>query len=122
MREPSEVTILIVDDDAALRKALVFDFTRKGFQVLSAGNGKDAYELVKNQRVDLILTDVRMPGGDGVELLDRVKSLCPELPIVIFITGFTDLTIVDAYAKGVDAIFAKPFDRKMLMTAAMRAK
>ena len=121
MRQPSEITILVVDDEAPLRKALVFDFKRKGFNVLDAGNGADAFELVKKNKIDVVLTDVRMPGGDGVELLDRVKAQNPAIPVVMFITGFADLTLEDAYDKGADAVFAKPFDRKALMAAVVKA-
>ena len=121
MREPKDVTILIVDDETPLRKALVFDFKRRGFQVLDAGNGKDAFGLVQSRKIDIVLSDVRMPGGDGVELLDKIKALNPELPVVIFITGFADISIEDAHDKGADAVFAKPFDRKALMAAVMKA-
>lgn len=121
MREPKDVTLLIVDDEAPLRKALVFDFKRKGFRVLEADNGKNAFELIKSQKIDVILTDVRMPNGDGVELLDKVKALNPELPVVMFITGYSDISIEDAHDKGADAIFTKPFDRKALMAAVLRA-
>lgn len=120
MREPKDVTILVVDDEPALRKALVFDFKRKGFQVLDASNGKEAFEIVKTQKIDLILTDVRMPGGDGIELLDKVKEQNPMIPVVMFITGFADLSLDEAYNKGADAVFTKPFDRKSLMAAVMR--
>lgn len=121
MREPKEVTILIVDDDAAFRNALVFDFKRRGFQVLHAENGKVAFELIKTQKVDIVLTDVKMPGGDGVDLLDRVKERSPILPVVMFITGFADISLEEAYDKGADAVFTKPFDRKSLMSAVIRA-
>jgi len=121
VKDPKDVTILIVDDETALRKALIFDFKRRGFQVLDAGNGKDAFELVKSGKVDIVLTDVRMPGGDGVELLDRVKERNPTVPVVMFITGFADLALEDAYDKGADAVFAKPFDRKSLIGTVINA-
>lgn len=120
MRKPEDVTILIVDDEEALRNALVFDFKRKGYQVLDACNGKAAFDIVKERKIDLILTDVRMPQGDGIELLDNTKAYNPELPVVI-ITGFADISLEDAYNKGVDAVFSKPFDRKELMAAVARA-
>lgn len=108
-------TVLIVDDEASLRNALVFDFKRRGFTVLDAENGTQALEIVEKNKLDLVLTDIRMPNGNGVELLDAIKARNPDLPIVMFITGFADLTLEDAYDKGADAVFAKPFDRKLLL-------
>jgi CheY-like chemotaxis protein len=116
-----DYNILVVDDEDSLRKAIVFDFKRKGFNVIDAENGKQAFEIVKNSRIDVVLTDVRMPGGDGIELLDNIKELNCELPVVMFITGYADITLEEAYDKGVDAVFAKPFDRKALFEAVLRA-
>lgn len=121
MREAKDITILIVDDEAALRNAIIFDFKRKGFQVLDAANGKEAFEIVKKNKVDVVLTDIRMPGGDGIGLLDDIKSLDPNLPVVMFITGYADITLEEAYDKGVDVVFTKPFDRKALMASVLRS-
>ena len=120
MREPKDVTILIVDDEAGLRKAISFDFKRRGFNVLEASSGNEAFKIFETQKVDVILSDVRMPSGDGVELLDRIKGVNPTLPVVMFITGFADLSLEDAYDKGADAVFSKPFDRKALMAAVVK--
>ena len=121
MTKPKDLTILIVDDEAGLRKALRFDFKRGGFNVLDAACGKDAFEIVKTQKVDVVLTDVRMPNGDGIELLDNIKAMNPDVPVVMFITGFADISMEDAYNKGADAVFAKPFDRKKLLAAVKKA-
>lgn len=121
MKEPKDIRILIVEDEPALRSAMVFDFKRKGFDVQEAENGTLAFEIIKQNKIDIVLTDVRMPNGDGVELLDNIKSLEPSLPVVMFITGFADISAEDAYDKGVDAIFAKPFDRKALFESVLTA-
>jgi CheY-like chemotaxis protein len=121
VQNPKDSTILIVDDEPALRKAIVFDFKRKGFHVLEAENGTQAFEIVKSTKIDVVLTDVRMPGGDGTQLLEKIKNLCPDLPVVMFITGFADISLEEAYDKGVDAVFAKPFDRKALFNSVLRA-
>ncbi len=121
MREPKDVVVLVVDDEDALRQAIVFDFNRKGFQVLEASSGNKALEIVKKTKVDIVLTDVRMPDGSGVDLLNQLRQLNPGLPVVMFITGFADLTLEDAYDKGADAVFSKPFDRKALMASVMKA-
>jgi CheY-like chemotaxis protein len=112
-------TLLIVDDEEILRDAMVFDFTRKGFTVLSADSGVTAFNLIQANHVDLVLSDMRMPGGDGLSLLEQIKMHDPGMPMVIFITGFAEVTEKDCIAKGAKTVLAKPFDRKVLMAAVM---
>lgn len=114
-------TILIVDDEADLREAIAFDFRRRNFQVLTAGSGNEAFKLVEQNRIDVVLSDVCMRDGDGVQLLDRIMSIKSKRPAVMLITGFSDITLDEAYRKGADAVFPKPFDRKLLMDAVDRA-
>ena len=83
MVEPKNTTILVVDDETGLRKALLFDFKRKGFNVLDAENGAVALEIIEKQKIDLVLTDVRMPRGGGIELLEKLKSRSPDSPAVV---------------------------------------
>lgn len=114
-KSAADIKILIVDDEEALRKAIAFDFKRKGFQVFEAGSGNKAMLLIEAEPIDIVISDVRMPDGDGISLLQRIKERDANLPIVLFITGYADLTVEDAYEYGVDAIFSKPFERKALM-------
>ena len=113
-------TILIVDDEEFLRQAIGFDFEMQNYNVLLAASGREAYEIYLREKVDVILSDVRMPNGDGIELLDRVKAHNPSMP-VIFISGYSDLTLEEAFSRGVEAVFPKPFDRKALAAAAQAA-
>lgn len=110
-----DYVILIVDDDETLRNVAAFDFKRKGFTVLSAGSGNEAFELVKKNRVDLVLSDMRMPDGDGMALLEKIRAHNPEIPIVALMTGFSDSTEQECIEKGASKVFQKPFDRKQLM-------
>lgn len=114
-------TILIVDDEEDLREAIAFDFRRKKFRVLTASCGNEAMKFVESEHIDIVLTDVRMPNGDGVELLDRIKARNPLLPVVMLITGFADISLVEAYDKGADAVFSKPFDRKAMYESVIKA-
>lgn len=116
-----DVTILIVDDEPDLREAIAFDFKRKGYNVLTAGSGREALAMLETKPVHLVLSDVRMPNGDGIELLDKIKEKNTLLPVVMLITGFSDISLEEAYDKGADAVFAKPFDRKALHEAVARA-
>jgi len=115
-------TILVVDDEEGIREILTAIFERKGYKVLSASNGKEGFELVKSgNNIDLVISDIQMPGGNGIEFLDRVKDNNYEVPIVLFITGFADISLEDAYDKGAEAVFAKPFNQKQLLSVVERA-
>ncbi len=114
----STITLLIVDDESDLRSAIVFDFKRKGFSVLSAENGTKAFELIQTNRIDLVISDVRMPSGDGLFLLEKIQSLPVKIPL-IFITGFSDVTEVECISRGAIKVFSKPFDRKLLMKSVL---
>lgn len=108
-------TVLVVDDESALRDAIAFDIKRRGFSVLTAESGSSALELIKLNKVDLILSDIRMPNGDGIFLLEKIQSLGFKVPLV-FITGFADATEAECLAKGALRVFPKPFDRKALLS------
>lgn len=105
--------ILVVDDEIDLVDALSFDFKRKGFDVYCAYNGKEAFEIVEKQKIDLIISDIRMPGGDGIELLQKVKKI-PNPPKLIFSTGFSEIGMDEAFDLGAEDVVAKPFERKEL--------
>jgi CheY-like chemotaxis protein len=117
MNVENEKTLLVVDDEERLRRALEFEFTRKGYRVLKAENGRAAQEILDTHKVDIVLSDVRMPGGDGVELLKWIQDHQSQTPCVIFITAFTDLSTEEAYHLGAEAVFNKPFDSKVLGSA-----
>jgi len=121
MKPFSEYSLLIVDDEEDLREAISFDFRRKGFKVFTAASGNEGFEIVKNNKIDLVLSDVRMADGSGIDLLDRVKALDAVLPVVMLITGYSDMANEEAYDRGADAVFAKPFERKVIFDAVVRA-
>jgi len=116
----NQASLLVVDDDPTLRDVLTFDLKRKGYQVTEAENGQEALKFAKSNKVDLILSDVRMAGGDGITLLKDIKKLNARSPKVMLISGFSDITLEEAYDLGADAIFGKPFDRKELIRTVER--
>lgn len=120
MTQKSNVTILIVDDDDDFRQALAFDFKRRGFQVTQANCGQEALKSFLDTPVEVVLSDVRMPNGDGKFLLAELKKATPKFPIFIFISGFSELNFKDVQ-QGVEAVFPKPFDRVALMSTIDRA-
>jgi DNA-binding NtrC family response regulator len=108
-------TILIVDDEVDMRTAIAYIFGKRGFNVLLAADGQEAYEITLNHNVDAIITDVRMPKMDGIELLKRVKSRMPNLPVVFLISGFADVSAEDALRLGASGLVQKPFDTKKIV-------
>lgn len=118
---PADYTVLIVDDEDSLRESIAFDFRRKKFNVETAVCGQDALKIVESRKVHVVLSDVRMPNGNGLELLDWIKERDIYLPVVMFITAYADISIAEAYDRGADAVFAKPFDRAALYDAVVRA-
>ncbi len=105
----SRPRIMIVDDDKSLREFLEIFFAEQGYKVCSASTGKQALEILSNEDVSLVLSDVRMPEMDGVTLLKEVKARSPEIPVIL-ITAFASLeTAVDAMKEGAWDYLAKPF-------------
>jgi len=101
--------ILIVDDEQNMRVALFEALSRNGHEVAVAENGGMALEMIVRQPPELVITDIKMPGMDGLELLRQVKALRPELPVVIM-TGFATVdTAVEAMKQGAFDYLLKPF-------------
>ena len=109
--------ILVVEDDDMLRECIVFDFQRAGYSVHESSNGKDAFQVVLKQRIDLVVSDMRMPGGDGLSLLEDIRKHDPEIPQLIFVTGFSDVSEAECLLKGAKRVIHKPFERKVLFEA-----
>lgn len=116
-----QFSVLIVDDDEGVRDTIIFYFKRKGFSVYAAENGEKAFEIVKTKKIHLVVSDMRMPGGGGMSLLEEIRAHDPSIPTVIFVTGFTDVTEEQALAKGARKVLSKPFDRKVLMNSVPEA-
>lgn len=105
----SKPRVLVVDDDSSLREFLEIFLAKEGYKVASAASGKEAVKNVKNGGFSLVITDVRMPGMDGVELLKGIKAIDPGLPVVL-ITAFASLdAAVVAMKEGAWDYLTKPF-------------
>jgi putative nucleotidyltransferase with HDIG domain len=107
-------TVLVVDDDEILRDALVRMIEKLQVRVIAAGNGLEARDLLGTQAIDLVISDIRMPGMDGVALTRHIKENHPRVPVILM-TGFSEiLETQEAFAMGADDFLAKPFDREEL--------
>jgi len=105
-----KISILIVDDEESVRESLNLWFTEDGYQVACAENAKQALSILESDVFDIILTDLKMPGMDGLELLQRIKTLNKE-SIIIVMTAFATVdTAVRALKEGAFDYVTKPFD------------
>ncbi len=112
--------ILVVDDEVDLREIVASELDYMGAKVFQAGNIIAADAVLKEQKIDLIISDIRMPGGTGVDLLKTVKARNIFLPPMILITGFADITPEGAYAEGAEALLNKPFQLDELIQFSVR--
>jgi CheY-like chemotaxis protein len=116
-----KATILLVDDEPFLREIMAGWLERVAGRVVCAEDGADALRILAEQEIDLILSDVRMPVMDGIALLKNIGGTRNGAPGVIFITGFSDVPLREAYDMGVEAILEKPITREELVKLAARA-
>jgi DNA-binding NtrC family response regulator len=102
--------ILIVDDQEMLRDSLAATLAREGHEVVAAGDGAAALSRLESTRIDLLLTDLRMPKMNGIELLAEAKKRRPDLPIVLMTAFATVQTAVEAMKLGAYDYIQKPFE------------
>jgi len=114
-------SILVVDDEQVLRESLVELFDSEGYEALSAGDGKEALQVAVDRPIDLVLTDVRMPEMDGIELLQRLQKVAPETPVVILTAYGTVETAVEAMRKGAIDYLLKPVNFDDVLLTVSRA-
>src|SRR5208337_4084174 len=109
--------VLIVDDEEQMRELLAKVLEKNGYQVMTAGDGGQALTLLEKEPMDLVVTDVRMPGLDGMEALKAIKELNPEI-VVIIMTAFGSIDqAVQAVKEGAYDYINKPFKiDEMLLT------
>lgn len=113
--------ILVVDDEQAMRLAISESLTRKGYSVVTAEDGHDAIEKVRNGSFRMVITDVKMPKSDGMEVLRFVKEVSPETPVVM-VTAFGAIShAVEAMKIGASDYIVKPFSSDVLESTVRRS-
>ena len=113
--------ILIVDDDKDLRFNLSCILKEEGYEVIAAADGKQALNALAENVLDLVLLDVRLPGMDGVELLEEIKKIEQNLPIIM-LTAYSDVkSAVKAMKSGAFDYITKPFDEEELILVIEKA-
>ena len=120
MHKLKDKFILIVDDEPELLELLGEEFLSLGAKVILAESGNKALEILKKQAIDVVVSDVRMPDGTGIFLLESMKALRLEIPMVMLMTGNLEFDIYDAYDLGADAVFPKPYNPQVLVDTVAR--
>ncbi len=110
MGSGNELEVWVVDDDQSVRWVLEKALRQAHMRTRSFERGEHLLDAIEKERPDVLITDVRMPGLDGLALLDRLSRICPDLPVIV-VTAYTDLeNAVAAYQGGAFEYLPKPFD------------
>ena len=113
-------SILVVDDEEALRTVLSSELASEGYQVESAGDGDEAISIIEKKQFDLVLLDIKMPKVDGFEVLKFIKKSFPAIK-VIMLTAFADLkNAIESKKLGAEDFISKPYDLVDLLTTIER--
>ena len=101
-------SVLIVDDEIDLCESVQFIFDDGNYRTFLAHNVGQAFQLVKDEEIDFVVSDIRMPGESGLDLLKKIKDYNPISPQVILVTGYSDVKEAEAKAAGAVAMIRKP--------------
>jgi two-component system, NtrC family, response regulator HydG len=118
---PDSRRLLVADDDPGLRESLNRTLTRAGYSVLLASDGRAALELLQSGGIDLVLTDLKMPGLTGIELLRAAKALVPDVDVILVTAFGTVEEAVSAMKEGAYDFITKPFRGEQLLKLISKA-
>jgi DNA-binding NtrC family response regulator len=117
--------ILIVDDELNMRLVLSAMLKKEGYEVASASDGREALQILKSSKIAVVVTDLKMPDIDGMELLNHISEQHPEIPVIMITAHGTVATAVEALKKGALDYITKPFDideLKNVISKAMKTR
>src|SRR5438477_7479000 len=108
--------ILAVDDEKSIIRLIEVNLMREGYQVVTAGDGREALEKVAVEQPDLVVLDVMMPFLDGFEVLHELKKdpNTRDIPVIMLTAKAQDADVFNGYRSGVDCYLTKPFNPKEL--------
>lgn len=116
----SEAVILVVEDDAELQVALCDTLALAGYSTETANDGVEALEVLRRKTVDMVITDIQMPGMDGHELLKQIKVQWQDLPVMLMTAYGSIQMAVEAMRDGAVDYLSKPFEAEVLATMVSR--
>ena len=115
------VKLMIVDDEPHLRSSLTFWFREEGYDVLSAGGGREALATLVREAPQILLVDIKMPGMDGLEVLRKVRETSPETTVIIMTAYASVETAIQALKDGAYDYIVKPFDPEAISRLVKKA-
>ena len=113
--------ILIVDDEKNYPTIIGEILQEEGYTSLTASSGMEALDILNNDLIDLVLTDVKMPGMSGIQLLEKIKEINPDIPVIIMTAYGSVEKAVDAMHKGAYTFILKPFENQALIAHIAKA-
>ena len=116
----AEASILIVDDDAAIREMLCRILGNAGYSVIEARSGRQALMQLEGKSIDLLITDLVMPDGEGLETIQTIKRTFPTLKIIAISGAFAGSFLKSAELLGAHATLQKPFTPEALLDIVRR--
>lgn len=117
-----EKRLLLIDDERPILEVLGISLAAEGYEVFTAESGPEGLEIFEREKLKLVVTDIRMPGMDGIEVLKRVKDLDPEAEVVV-ITGHGDMeSAIAVLREGASDFITKPIREETLLLALRRAE
>ena len=117
----AKLQVLVIDDDAVVGRSFDRVLSDKGYEVSTAVSGEQAMETLENTNFDVVFTDIKMPGMDGLEVTERIKAKCPWTPVVV-ITGYgTQANEVRASVLGASGFVRKPLTPEMIESITLKA-
>ncbi len=120
-RSRRSARVLIVDDEAPVRSMISVTLEHQGFDIRQASSGSEAMELLSQEPLDLVLTDIVMQDGNGIALLERIHADQPQLPVVM-VSAIHDISVaIDSMRRGAYDYLLKPFEREHLVATVQRA-
>ncbi len=117
----NKLQVLVIDDDAVVGRSFDRVLSEKGYVVSTALSGEEALETINETNFDVVFTDIKMPGMDGLEVTERIKARCPWTPVVV-ITGYgTDDNEAKASVLGASGFVRKPLTPEMIESITLKA-
>ena len=114
-------SILVVEDKGSMQEMLTATLTNEGYEVDVASSGSEGIEKASQKRYDLVLTDLKLPGADGIKVLSEIKEMDPEVSVVVMTAFGTVENAVEAMKIGAFDFLTKPFDTDRLSLLIRRA-
>ncbi|PYQ38462.1 MAG: hypothetical protein DMF77_24020 [Acidobacteria bacterium] len=118
---PSRGRVLVVEDEAYVRDSLTEILRERGYEIVEAGTAGDAVRVLAHAPIDVVLTDFRLPGADGLALVKQIQSTSPEVPVVVLTGQGTIASAVECLKSGASDYLLKPADPEALEVALERA-